>query len=76
MTMFLRQLLKGFPKLNLLFYLKDGINEIFRQRLQCAFAHFGLNGEDYCVILPRQDWLGYLNLNLRYLFRHFQLVWR
>jgi predicted O-linked N-acetylglucosamine transferase (SPINDLY family) len=25
---------------------------------------FGLNSEDYCVIVPRQNVLGYLNLNL------------
>jgi len=36
----------------------------FRQRLQRAFASVDLNSEDYCVILPRQDWLGYGNLNL------------
>jgi protein O-GlcNAc transferase len=40
------------------------ISEKFRQRLKRAFALFNLNSEDYCVILPRQDWLGYLNLNL------------
>ena len=42
----------------------DSITEQFRQRLKCAFANFGLNSEDYCVILPRQDELSYLNLNL------------
>lgn len=40
------------------------INEKFRQRLQRAFAKFGLNSEEYCVILLRQNWLSYLNLNL------------
>jgi predicted O-linked N-acetylglucosamine transferase (SPINDLY family) len=40
------------------------ITEKFRQRLQRVFASFGLNSEDYCVIVPRQNILGYLNLNL------------
>jgi len=39
------------------------ITEKFRQRLQRAFAHFNLDSEDYCVFLPRQDWLGYASLN-------------
>ncbi|MBW4638132.1 MAG: tetratricopeptide repeat protein [Gloeocapsa sp. UFS-A4-WI-NPMV-4B04] len=39
------------------------ITEKFWQRLQRAFASFGLNSEDYCVIVPRQNVLGYLNLN-------------
>ena len=40
------------------------ITEKFRQRLKRAFARFNLNSDDYCVILPRQDWLGYASLNL------------
>ncbi len=40
------------------------INEKFRQRLQRAFANFGLNSEEYCVILPRQNEADYFNLNL------------
>lgn len=40
------------------------IAEKFRQRLQRAFANFGLNSDDYCVIVPRQNTLDYLNLNL------------
>ncbi|MFB8788399.1 MAG: tetratricopeptide repeat protein [Potamolinea sp.] len=40
------------------------ITEKFRHRLQRAFAIFNLNCDDYCVILQRQDWLGYSNLNL------------
>jgi predicted O-linked N-acetylglucosamine transferase (SPINDLY family) len=40
------------------------ITEKFRQRLKRAFANFGLNSEDYCVIVPRQSTLGYLSLNL------------
>jgi predicted O-linked N-acetylglucosamine transferase (SPINDLY family) len=40
------------------------ITEKFRQRLQRTFANFGLSSEDYCVIVPRQNVLGYLNLNL------------
>ena len=40
------------------------ITDIFRQRLQRAFAKFGLNSQDYCVILPRQKGDDYLTLNL------------
>jgi predicted O-linked N-acetylglucosamine transferase (SPINDLY family) len=40
------------------------ITEQFEQRLQQAFAKFGLNSEDYCVIVPRQNTIGYLNLML------------
>jgi predicted O-linked N-acetylglucosamine transferase (SPINDLY family) len=40
------------------------ITEKFRQRLQKAFAKYGLNSEEYCVIVPRQKTPGYLNLNL------------
>lgn len=36
----------------------------FQARLQRAFANFGLNSEDYCVFIPKQDWISYLNLNL------------
>lgn len=36
----------------------------FQARLHRAFAQFGLNSEDYCVIVPRLDWMSYLNLNL------------
>jgi predicted O-linked N-acetylglucosamine transferase (SPINDLY family) len=40
------------------------ITEKFRQRLKRAFATLNLNSEDYCVIVPRQDWVGYASLNL------------
>lgn len=40
------------------------IVEKFRQRLKRTFAKFNLNSEDYCVIVPRQDTVGYFNLNL------------
>jgi predicted O-linked N-acetylglucosamine transferase (SPINDLY family) len=36
----------------------------FKARLRRAFANFGLNSEDYCMFLPKQDWGSYLNLNL------------
>jgi predicted O-linked N-acetylglucosamine transferase (SPINDLY family) len=36
----------------------------FEARLQRAFANFGLRSEEYCVFLPKQDWVSYLNLNL------------
>lgn len=36
----------------------------FQQRLQQAFANFGLKMEDYCVIVPRQNRIGYFNLML------------
>ena len=39
------------------------ITEKFRQRLKRAFDSFNLDSEEYCVILPRQDWLGYASLN-------------
>ncbi|WP_315792062.1 tetratricopeptide repeat protein [Fischerella sp. JS2] len=39
------------------------ITDKFRRRLQNAFANFGLNSEEYCVILPRLKWVEYLNLN-------------
>jgi predicted O-linked N-acetylglucosamine transferase (SPINDLY family) len=40
------------------------ITEKFRQRLKRTFANYNLNSEDYCVIVPRQDWIGYASLNL------------
>jgi protein O-GlcNAc transferase len=36
----------------------------FKARLERAFASFGLNSEDYCVILPRLERVDYFNLNL------------
>ncbi|WP_413173385.1 tetratricopeptide repeat protein [Anabaena azotica] len=39
------------------------ITNIFRQRLQKAFAKLGLNSEDYCIILPRQISYEFLQLN-------------
>ncbi len=45
-------------------HISESITEKFRQRLQAAFASFGLNSEDYCVILPRLDGVEYPNLNL------------
>jgi predicted O-linked N-acetylglucosamine transferase (SPINDLY family) len=36
----------------------------FQSRLRRAFANLGLNSEDYCMFLPKQDWVSYLNLNL------------
>ena len=41
----------------------DRITEQFRKRLQAAFANVGLDSEEYCVIVPRQDRVGYSNLN-------------
>ena len=40
------------------------VNAMFQKRLQRAFADFDLNSEDYCTILPQQDYASYLNLNL------------
>uniref|UniRef100_A0A0C1QXT0 protein O-GlcNAc transferase n=1 Tax=Tolypothrix bouteillei VB521301 TaxID=1479485 RepID=A0A0C1QXT0_9CYAN len=40
------------------------ITEKFSKRLQRAFAKFGLNSKEYCVIVPRQSTIGYLTLNL------------
>ncbi|MEM9922279.1 MAG: tetratricopeptide repeat protein [Cyanobacteria bacterium P01_D01_bin.50] len=39
------------------------ITEIFRKRLQNAFAKLNLNSEDYCVICPRMKSHDYFNLN-------------
>ncbi|KYC42999.1 glycosyl transferase family 1 [Scytonema hofmannii PCC 7110] len=39
------------------------ITEIFRQRLQCAFAQMGLDSEQHCIILPRISWSDYCNVN-------------
>ncbi|HEY9635381.1 MAG TPA: tetratricopeptide repeat protein [Coleofasciculaceae cyanobacterium] len=36
----------------------------FQARLRGAFAKFGLNSEDYCVIVPRLERIDYFNLNL------------
>ena len=33
----------------------DHVTELFRQRLDAAFAAFGLEAESHCVILPRLD---------------------
>jgi len=40
------------------------ITQQFQHRLQKAFAQFGLQMDDYCVIVPRQTTIGYLNLML------------
>jgi predicted O-linked N-acetylglucosamine transferase (SPINDLY family) len=45
-------------------YLSSQITLAFQQRLQRAFTKFGLNMEEHCVIVPRQDSIGYLNLML------------
>jgi len=42
----------------------EHITRKLRQRLQRAFANFGLHSEERCVILPRQNTPGYLSLNL------------
>lgn len=42
----------------------SSITAQFQARIQRTFAILGLNSKDYCVILPRQDWISYLNLNL------------
>ena len=39
------------------------ITDIFSNRLQTAFAKFGLDSETYCVISPRLGWDDYSNLN-------------
>lgn len=40
------------------------ITDIFRLRLEKAFANLGLDSEDYCIILPRQTHYEFLQLNL------------
>lgn len=39
------------------------ITDLFKARLQKAFAAYNLQSEDYCVILNRQSQIGYFNLN-------------
>ncbi|MBW4486403.1 MAG: tetratricopeptide repeat protein [Trichocoleus desertorum ATA4-8-CV12] len=39
------------------------ITNKFSQRLEQAFAQYGLKSADYCMILPRQGHNGYLSLN-------------
>lgn len=39
------------------------ITEKFLQRLQRAFAPYGLSQSDYCIMLPRQGHRSYLSLN-------------
>ena len=38
------------------------ITELFQKRVYKAFTKFGLKGEDYCVMLPRQNHEGFLQL--------------
>jgi predicted O-linked N-acetylglucosamine transferase (SPINDLY family) len=46
-------------------YASSHINtDRFWKRLQQAFAKLGLKIEDYCIIVPRQNRIGYLNLML------------
>ncbi len=39
------------------------VTEQFQQRLKQAFATVGLNSKDFCVMIPRQDQLGFWGLN-------------
>ncbi|WP_421659407.1 tetratricopeptide repeat protein [Leptothermofonsia sp. ETS-13] len=39
------------------------VTEQFQQRLKQAFATVGLNSEDFCVMIPRQNQLGFWGLN-------------
>jgi predicted O-linked N-acetylglucosamine transferase (SPINDLY family) len=48
-------------------FLAHGVQEIteqFMQRLAAAFETFGLTAEDYCHMLPRQNFPDFLSLNL------------
>lgn len=40
------------------------VTNLFQKRLHKAFALAGLNSEDYCIILPRQNSADFLRLNL------------
>jgi protein O-GlcNAc transferase len=40
------------------------ITKIFQCRLQQTFEKFGLNWQEYCIVLPRQNQLDYWQLNL------------
>ncbi|HEY9670091.1 MAG TPA: hypothetical protein V6D11_01425 [Waterburya sp.] len=39
------------------------INQKFRQHLERNFADFWLKSEDYCIVLPQQNYRSYLSLN-------------
>lgn len=41
------------------------VNQLFQERLQRAFAAFGLRSEDFCVMVPRLGHVSYLSLNQR-----------
>ena len=45
-------------------HVSEAITNKFKQRLYKAFAHFNLNSEEYCVVLPRLNHRDYLNVNL------------
>jgi protein O-GlcNAc transferase len=42
----------------------SSLAEQFIQRVGRAFKAIGLNHQDYCIVVPRQDKTGYLSLNL------------
>ncbi len=44
--------------------ISEAITKKFHRRLQNAFAIFGLNSEEYCVMVPPLNQIDYLNLNL------------
>ncbi len=39
------------------------VTQKFERRLDRAFQAYSLHYKDYCVIEPRQSWIGYINLN-------------
>ncbi len=43
---------------------KDRVTQQFRDRLKRAFTQVGLDSEDYCLFLPIQGYVSYLNLHL------------
>ncbi|MCT7948847.1 tetratricopeptide repeat protein [Ancylothrix sp. C2] len=40
------------------------VDEKFKKRLHQAFKQVNLDSEEYCIILPHQNWADYLKLNL------------
>ncbi|MBW4575450.1 MAG: tetratricopeptide repeat protein [Aphanothece sp. CMT-3BRIN-NPC111] len=45
-------------------HISGSVTEKFQQRLQKAFAAFGLSSEEYCLMFPRLNYIDYLHLNL------------
>ena len=60
------QIAKRVPQAQFAFISHDvtAINHQFKARLKRVFAEFNLDSEAYCILLPRMNYIDYLNLNL------------